>query len=163
MPCQLLAKMPVDLCLMAGITYTIRQVHMRVGCQVSSRMQIGELAARAGVSHRTIHYYERLGLLQPAEREGGGYRYYDETALKRLEKIATLKRLGLSLDEIAAVIDLYFEDATGIRGKEKVLEILEAQRARADAQLAELSAFRRDVDAGIARMKQLIAEAKKAE
>lgn len=125
-------------------------------------MQIGELARRAGVSHRTIHYYERLGLLKPAEREGGGYRYYDETAVRRLEKIAALKRLGLSLDEIAAVIDLYFEDATGIRGKEKVLGILEAQRARVDAQLAELTAFRSDLAASIARMQDLIAAAKRA-
>lgn len=46
--------------------------------------------------------------------------YYDEVAVKRLEKIAALKRLGLSLDEIAAVIDLYFEDASGIKGKERV-------------------------------------------
>lgn len=123
-------------------------------------MQIGELSERTKVSHRTIHYYERLGLLAPAEREGAGYRYYDEIAVKRLEKIAALKRLGLSLDEIAAVIDLYFEDGTGIKGKEKVLEILEGQLIKADAQLKELTAFRRDVVANIARMKELIAEAK---
>ncbi|MCM8564231.1 MerR family transcriptional regulator [Thauera linaloolentis] len=123
-------------------------------------MQIGELSERAGVSHRTIHYYERLGLLQPAEREGAGYRYYDEMALKRLEKIAALKRLGLSLDEIAMVIDLYFKDATGIEGKEKVLEILRGQLARADAQLVELQAFKRDLEANIERMQYLIAEAR---
>ena len=123
-------------------------------------MQIGELAERAGVSHRTIHYYERLGLGMPAEREGAGYRYYDEIAVKRLEKIAALKRLGLSLDEVAAVIDLYFEDGTGIKGKAKVLEILQTQLAKADAQLQELTTFKRDVEVNIARMHNLIAEAK---
>lgn len=123
-------------------------------------MQIGELAQRAGVSHRPIHYYERIGLLQPAEREGSGYRYYDETAFKRLEKISALKRLGLSLDEIAAVIDLYFQDGTGVKGKEKVLQILETQLVRANTQLKEPTTFRRDVEANIARMKQLIAKAK---
>lgn len=128
--------------------------------KLSSLMQIGELSERARVSHRTIHYYERLGLLAPAAREGAGYRHYDETAVKRLEKIAALKRLGLSLDEIAAVIDLYFEDGTGIKGKEKVLEILESQLTKADAQIEELTTFRRDVIANIARMKELIAEAK---
>lgn len=122
-------------------------------------MQIGQLSERANVSHRTIHYYERLGLLQPAEREGAGYRYYDETALKRLEKIAALKRLGLNLDEIAAVLDLYFVDATGIKGKEKVLEILQAQLVKADTQLHELTAFKRDLEHNIARMEMLIAEA----
>ncbi|MCG6207463.1 MerR family transcriptional regulator [Rhodopseudomonas sp. HC1] len=124
-------------------------------------MQIGELSERAGVSHRTIHYYERIGLVKPAEREGAGYRYYDEIALKRLEKIAALKKLGLSLDDISAVIDLYFEDATGIKGKEKVLEILQTQLAKADAQLAELSAFKTDLEASIARMNHLIGKARK--
>ncbi|WP_104662700.1 MerR family transcriptional regulator [Ensifer adhaerens] len=123
-------------------------------------MQIGELSERAGVSHRTIHYYERLGLVEPAEREGTGYRYYDEIALKRLEKIAALKRLGLSLDEIAAVIDLYFEDASGIRGKERVLEILQAQLDKTNTQLDELSTFKRDLENNIARMLGLIAQAR---
>ncbi|EJW12574.1 transcriptional regulator [Rhodovulum sp. PH10] len=127
---------------------------------MSSLMQIGELARRAGVSHRTIHYYERLGLLQPAEREGAGYRYYDETALKRLQKIGNLKSLGLSLEEISGVLDLYFEDATGIKGKERVLAILKEQLARTDRQIAELGRFRADIEANIARMTRLIAEAK---
>ena len=125
-------------------------------------MQIGELSERAKVSHRTIHYYERLGLVKPAEREGVGYRYYNETALQRLDKIAALKRLGLSLDEIAAVIDLYFEDPSGIKGKEKVLEILQDQLTKADTQLHELTAFKRDLETNIARMHALIAKAKQA-
>ena len=124
-------------------------------------MQIGELSDRAGVSHRTIHYYERLGLIKPAEREGVGYRYYDEIAVKRLEKIVVLKRLGLSLNDIAAVIDLYFEDATGIKGKVKVLEILQEQLARTSAQFKELSTFKGDLEANIKRMKSLLANAKK--
>ena len=130
-------------------------------CHLSSLMQIGELSERAGVSHRTIHYYERLGLVTPAEREGTGYRYYDEVAVKRLEKIAALKRLGLSLDEVAAVIDLYFEDASGIKGKERVLEILQAQLVNANAQLDELSAFKRDLESNITRMQELIAQARR--
>lgn len=123
------------------------------------KMQIGELAARAHVSHRTIHYYERIGLLAPTEREGAGYRYYDETAIKRLEKIAVLKRLGLSLDEIASVIDLYFSEGTGIRGKTKVLEILEGQLTKTNAQLVELNSFKTDLEVNIERMKMLIAQA----
>lgn len=66
----------------------------------------------------------------------------NDVALKRLEKIAALKRLGLNLDDIATVLDLYFVDATGIKGKEKVLEILQAQLAKADTQLHELTVFK---------------------
>ena len=126
-----------------------------------SLLQIGELAQRAGVSHRTIHYYERMGLLRPAEREGAGYRYYDEQAVQRLEKIAALKNLGLSLDEIGQVINLYFEDASGIKGKEQVVKILEAQLLATHGKLAELRQFERDLKANIARMKALIEQARK--
>ncbi|KAB2758412.1 MerR family transcriptional regulator [Brucella anthropi] len=125
-------------------------------------MQIGELAERAGVSHRTIHYYERIGLMAPAEREGAGYRYYDAQSLKRLEKIAVLKQLGLSLDDIASVIDLYFSDPSGIKGKEKVLKILEAQLIKTNAQLDELTSFKGDLEANIERMKGLIQSAREA-
>jgi DNA-binding transcriptional MerR regulator len=126
-------------------------------------MQIGELAALAGVSQRTIHYYERLGLLRPAAREGAGYRYYDSEAAQRLAKIAALKRLGLNLDEIAAVIDLYFADATGIHGKREVLKILRAQLTRTEAQIRELDSFRDDLRARIAHMETLIADAGRAQ
>lgn len=124
-------------------------------------MKIGELARRAGVSQRTIHYYERLGLLHPLEREGTGYRYFDEEAAQRLAKIAALKRLGLGLDEIASVIDLYFEDPTGIRGKRRVLEILKSQLAGADEKIAELKRFRLDVEENIERIEDLIEKAKR--
>ena len=125
-----------------------------------SLLQIGELAQRTGASHRTIHYYERLGLLRPVEREGAGYRYYDEEAVQRLEKIAALKKLGLSLDDIGQVIDLYFQDASGIKGKEKVLKILETQLQSTRAKLGELQSFEKDLQASIARMQGLIAEAR---
>ncbi|MEM7777003.1 MAG: MerR family transcriptional regulator [Pseudomonadota bacterium] len=128
--------------------------------QSKDLMKIGDLARRAGVSHRTIHYYERLGLLRPVEREGVGYRYFNEEAVTRLEKIAALKRLGLSLDEIASVIDLYFEDATGIRGKRRVLEILRGQLARTDQQILELKGFRAEVEENIARVEDLIRKAR---
>ena len=131
-----------------------------MGTKVSTtRMKIGELADRAGVSHRTVHYYERIGLLSPANREGAGYRYYDETSLKRLEKIAALKQLGLNLDDISAVIDLYFEDPSGIKGKERVLRILEDQLAQTLNKIAELTTFKTDLEANIEKIKGLIRKA----
>lgn len=78
-------------------------------------MRIGELAQRAGISPSTIHYYERIDLLRPADREGASYRYYDETVYRRLEKITARKRWGSNLDDIAAA--LYREDTGGIKGE----------------------------------------------
>lgn len=119
-------------------------------------MKIGELAQRAGLSHRTIHFYEQKGLIQPSHREGRGYRYYDETTLKRLQKIAALKALGLSLDEIGEVIHLYFEDSSGLRGKREVLRILKNHLGDADRRLAEVTRFRDDLLRNIARLEGLI-------
>lgn len=76
-------------------------------------MRIGKLAERVGITPRTIRYYEQIDLLSPSERVGRGFRHYTEYELARLQKIDALKQLGLSLDEIRSVIDLYFEDAMG--------------------------------------------------
>lgn len=67
---------------------------------VPSRMRIGELAERSGRTVRTLHFYEELGLLQPAARTKGGFREYDEYALTRIDWISRLQDLGFSLPEI---------------------------------------------------------------
>ncbi len=121
-------------------------------------MRIGELAEIAGVTPRTIRYYENLGLLRPKEREGKGFRYYSQTELAKLQKIDCLKSLGLSLEEITAVIDLYFEDSTGIRGKQKVLEILHVHLQETDEKMSALGQFRTELEANILRIEQQIQE-----
>ena len=92
-------------------------------------MRIGELARRAGVTTRTVRYYEGLGLLV-SRREGGGHRQYDEDALARMAKIDWLKRMGLTLDEIAEIIPLYFGEQTSVRGRKKMIAMLERRLAR---------------------------------
>ncbi len=126
--------------------------------KVIDKMRIGELAEIAGVTPRTIRYYENLGLLRPNEREGKGFRYYSQTELAKLQKIDCLKSLGLSLEEITAVIDLYFEDSTGIRGKQKVLEILHVHLQETDDKMAALGQFRTELEANILRIEQQIQE-----
>lgn len=121
-------------------------------------MRIGELAKIAGVTPRTIRYYENLGLLRPNEREGKGFRYYTQTELAKLQKIDCLKSLGLTLEEITAVIDLYFEDSTGIKGKQKVLEILQFHLQETDEKIASLGQFRSELEANISKIQQQIQE-----
>lgn len=60
----------------------------------------GELARWAGVSARTIRFYEEKGILQPRERSAEGYRLYADSAIVRLQEILMLKHVGLSLEEI---------------------------------------------------------------
>ncbi|NOK63414.1 MAG: MerR family transcriptional regulator [Chloroflexi bacterium AL-W] len=122
-------------------------------------MRIGKLAERVGVTPRTIRYYEQIDLFSRSERVGRGFRHYTEYELARLQKIDALKQLGLSLDEIRSVIDLYFEDATGIKGKQKVLTILQRHLDETQERIDALGQFRHELATNIARVQQLIEHA----
>jgi DNA-binding transcriptional MerR regulator len=67
--------------------------------------KVGELADRTGVSVRALHYYDEIGLLVPAGRTEAGHRLYGEGEVMRLQQIASLRALGLSLDEIRQCLD----------------------------------------------------------
>lgn len=67
--------------------------------------KIGELAAETGLTVRTLHYYDELGLLKPRQETSGGHRLYVRSDLERLQKILTLKQLGFPLDKIKDAID----------------------------------------------------------
>jgi cob(I)alamin adenosyltransferase len=88
---------------------------------------VGELAAAAGVTVRTLHHYDRLGLLEPVERSGAGYRSYDREGVERLYRILALRDLGFPLREIGGLLD---GDAGSLR---------EATRARLEQTEAELA------------------------
>ncbi len=66
---------------------------------------VKRLCDLAGVSVRTLHYYDEIGLLKPASHGENGYRYYDENAMLRLQQILFFKELGLRLDEIKQIVD----------------------------------------------------------
>lgn len=68
-------------------------------------LKVSEFAEKAGVTVRTLHHYDRLGLLKPSERNAAGYRLYGERDLVRLQQIATLKFIGLPLKQIKDVLD----------------------------------------------------------
>jgi DNA-binding transcriptional MerR regulator len=125
---------------------------------MSERMRIGDLTERAEVTPRTVRYYESIGLIPPGEREGNGQHYYTEETLARLRKIDQLKRLGLSLEEIGEVIDLYFTDPSGVRPKQKVLAMLRAHLADTDKKAAELAEFRGELAAHIKRFERWLTE-----
>ena len=68
-------------------------------------MLIGEVAQRSGISARMLRHYDRIGLVSPSERTTGGYREYSESDIRRLFHVEGLRSLGLSLAQIADVID----------------------------------------------------------
>lgn len=72
-------------------------------------MRIQQFAKETGVTVRTLHHYDRLGLLQP-QRTESGYRIYGERELVRLQRITVLKFIGCSLQEIKELVDRQPDD-----------------------------------------------------
>ncbi len=103
----------------------------------SMKYRIGELARKAGVTARTVRYYESLGLLKTQDREDGGQRYYTDADLVYLNRIIQLKNYGLSLDEIAEIIRLGNEDSTG---QKRRLELLKQYRKLLSKEIQHLKA-----------------------
>lgn len=68
-------------------------------------LKVGELATRAGLTVRTLHHYDSLGLLRPSARSDAGYRLYNRDDVARLQQIQALRAFGLSLGDIGAYLD----------------------------------------------------------
>ena len=66
---------------------------------------VKQLARLSGVSVRTLHYYDQIGLLRPAQVGANGYRYYGREELLRLQQILLHRELGLPLEAIATLLD----------------------------------------------------------
>lgn len=103
---------------------------------------IQETARAAGTTSRTLRHYDSLGLVRPSRVGGNGYRFYDDRALVRLQRVLLLRELGLGLDRIAEV--LAAQDARG-EGSDPAaaeatlltahLELLTRERGRIDKQI----------------------------
>lgn len=92
----------------------------------TTALKVGQLARRTGVSVRTLHYYDEIGLLAPSEHTHTGHRLYTAEDVARLQQIVSLRQLGLSLDQI--------RDCLG-RGTCSPAEIVEQHLARLREQI----------------------------
>jgi DNA-binding transcriptional MerR regulator len=72
---------------------------------MSTKIKIGELAKQTGISIRTLHYYDEIGLLSPSQRTESGHRLYEEPDIIRLQQIMSLRQLGFSLEEIRECLE----------------------------------------------------------
>ncbi len=68
-------------------------------------LRVGELARRSGLTVRTLHHYDSIGLLRPSARSDAGYRLYGRKDIARLHQIQALRGLGVSLADIGAILD----------------------------------------------------------
>ncbi|PMS14620.1 MerR family transcriptional regulator [Trinickia dabaoshanensis] len=96
-------------------------------------LKVGELAKRSGLTVRTLHHYDEIGLLTPSARADNGYRLYDRRDVARLHQIVALRRFGLSLAEIGA----YFAQPNA-----PLASIVERQIAMLDEQIDQAARLR---------------------
>src|SRR5437763_10881234 len=68
-------------------------------------LKVGELARRTGLTVRTLHHYDEVGLLRPSLHTEAGHRLYAAGDVARLQQVVSLRQLGFSLDEIRACLD----------------------------------------------------------
>jgi DNA-binding transcriptional MerR regulator len=107
-------------------------------------MRIGELAVRAGVSAKTIRYYESIGLLRSPGRTSSNYRDYVDDAAERLRFIRDSQAAGLTLAEIGSVLDM--KDA-GQSTCAHTRDLIHRHLAEIDEQIESLKVARREMQA----------------
>ncbi len=103
-------------------------------------LKVGELARRTGLTVRTLHHYDEIGLLAPSDRTASGHRLYAMDEVLKLQKIRSLCHLGLTLDEI--------RDCLG-RPSLSLERIFEMHLARVDEEIARRNRLRHRLEAAL--------------
>ncbi len=112
---------------------------------MSTNLKVGALAERTGLTVRTLHHYDEIGLLAPAGRTRSGHRLYDERSVERLQQITSLRQLGFSLDAIRQCLD---------GGGLEPAEIVERHIARLEARIGAERRLARQLGRIAARLRE---------
>lgn len=107
-------------------------------------LTVSKLAERVGASADTLRYYERIGLLPPAERSPSGYRLYGEDAITRMQFIKGAQRLGLRLEEIGELVHIREQ---GLCPCGHTRHLLTDRLAQLDSELEALGELRKQITA----------------
>jgi len=110
----------------------------------SAEFNIGEAAARSGVSAKMLRHYESLGLLSAIARSESGYRQYSEQDVHTLRFIRSARDLGFKIAEIAQLLQLWQDQG---RSSADVKRIALAHLADLDRRMAEMAAMRQTLQA----------------
>ena len=103
-----------------------------------SGLLVGQVAALAGVTTKTVRHYEKLGLIEPSTRASNGYKRFSPDSVVRVVCVASLRRAGVPLSRVGEILDRS-PSATGI--VQSVVEVLRAERERIDEQLDTLESL----------------------
>jgi DNA-binding transcriptional MerR regulator len=103
---------------------------------VEEHLTVGRVAELAGVTVRTLHHYDEIGLVQPSARTAAGYRAYSAGDVERLREVLAYRRLGFGLREVADLVGDPSTDA--VAHLRRLRGLLLEQRDRADAMVAAI-------------------------
>ena len=109
-------------------------------------LKIGEVARRAGVRVDTVRYYERCGIVPPAERRASGYRAFTPGTVERIRLTKQLQALGFSLDHVRVLLGSLDTGAATCASEKKHIA---AALARVDQQIAALKVVRRNLASAV--------------
>ena len=111
----------------------------------TNNYSIGYLAKTAGLTPRTIRYYEERGLLNSIKRIESGRRVYTDDDLRRLKFIKRLKLLGLTLAEMEALAAIYWIDRTNKKVLPKLMELLDRHCEETDKRITSLTKLKDEI------------------
>jgi DNA-binding transcriptional MerR regulator len=111
-------------------------------------MQISDLAENLGITTRTIRLYEKMGLVDPPKRTDGRVRYYEKADIKRFKFVLKVKELGLSLEEMKELADLFDRE---LKSPEKIMprltELLDTHLKSIKQKVSTLQSLEKDITA----------------
>jgi len=119
-----------------------------------SALQIGEIAARAGVTIDTVRYYERRRLLARAGRSNGGFRLFKPETVERILFIKQAQEMGFSLDEIRDLL----ANGGGRAECQRVHDLLQSKLSELDERMIRMKSFRRTLSRHLAACEEELKE-----
>jgi DNA-binding transcriptional MerR regulator len=107
--------------------------------------QIGELSRSLGVTARTLRLYEQMGLIDAPQRTEGGIRYYTKDDIRRIKFVLKLKELGLSLQQMQELAEIYSESKMPDKIMPRLIELLDSHTDAIHRRIGKLSSLARDI------------------
>ena len=110
-------------------------------------MQISDLAEKLGITTRTIRLYEKMELVEPPRRTDGRVRYYEKADVKRFKFVLKLKELGLSLEEMKDLADIYKREKVPGKIMPRLIELLDTHLKSIREKVSTLQSLEKDITA----------------
>ncbi len=108
-------------------------------------MQISDLAKALRLTTRTIRLYEQMGLVEPPKRTEGGIRVYEKADIQRFKFVLKLKALGLSLQEMKELADIYTQEQLPEKIMPRLIELLDSHLKNMRARINQLQSLEKDI------------------